>query len=145
MKYIHARFRVSLDFHVIQRYRRIVLRNKSASCLEQHDSDFCDLPQCSKNLVGLRHLDLDLGLVLLLLVKVLCDVTLRLISIESGKSWILVRYHQIWHNYCSLLDYADDDKFGKFSVATSRPELDARGVYSFPELDDDPVVVRVNL
>ena len=36
------------------------------SPLEQHDSDICNIPHHSRNLVELQDLDLDLGLVLLL-------------------------------------------------------------------------------
>ena len=40
------------------------------SSVEQHDSDTCCIPEHSRNLVKLRHLDLDLGLLLFLLKNV---------------------------------------------------------------------------
>ena len=65
---------VSLDIHVIQRYRKIVLRNV----------EFRSLPQHQRNFVELQDLDLDLGLLLLVL-----KVLLKLVS-EVASAWFTV-------------------------------------------------------
>ena len=66
---------VSTTRLVNQQYNSEVWENRhsehTASCLEQHDADVCDLTLCSRNLFELQDLDMDLRLLLLL--KILVD------------------------------------------------------------------------
>ena len=67
MKYINARFRLSLDIHVIQRYRKIVLRNVEF----QSWSNMIPMYVIPLD-VELQLLDLDLGLLFFFSVEQCC-------------------------------------------------------------------------